>query len=47
VWDILFGTADFRREYPQTGIADQLEGRDYGRGFFRQQWLALRRMVAR
>jgi sterol desaturase/sphingolipid hydroxylase (fatty acid hydroxylase superfamily) len=47
LWDILFGTADFGRYYPATGIRDQLEGADYGRGFLDQQWQALRRMVRR
>lgn len=41
VWDILFRTADFSLEYQPTGIRDQLEGRDYGMGFWRQQWLGL------
>jgi sterol desaturase/sphingolipid hydroxylase (fatty acid hydroxylase superfamily) len=50
VWDILFGTADFRRAAEPTGIRDQLPpplgfGHDYGDGFWRQQWLGLRRMV--
>lgn len=50
VWDTLFGTADFRREIEPTGIRDQLpapEGRarDYGSGFWAQQWLGLQRMV--
>lgn len=50
VWDILFGTAYFTGEYVLTGVRDQLpapegEGRDYGRGFWRQQWLGLKRMV--
>lgn len=44
VWDVVFGTANFSREYLPTGIEDQLEGRDYGEGFWRQQWLGLRRM---
>lgn len=50
LWDLLFGTADFRREVEPTGIRDQLpapggRGRDYGRGFWAQQWLGLKRMV--
>lgn len=50
VWDVLFGSADFRRTVEPTGIRDQLpgpagQGRDYGDGFWRQQWLGLRRMV--
>jgi sterol desaturase/sphingolipid hydroxylase (fatty acid hydroxylase superfamily) len=47
-WDILFGTADFRVRFQPTGIRDQLPGeggRDYGRGFWQQQWLGLRRLV--
>ncbi len=44
LWDVLFGTANFRRFYPATGIADQLRGRDYGLGFLRQQWFGLGRM---
>jgi sterol desaturase/sphingolipid hydroxylase (fatty acid hydroxylase superfamily) len=48
VWDMLFGTADFTTGYGPTGIRDQLPeegGRDYGRGFWRQQWLGLARML--
>ena len=52
LWDVLFGTANFAPGYPATGIRDQLgrdgrAGRDYGRGFWAQQWLGLRRMVGR
>jgi sterol desaturase/sphingolipid hydroxylase (fatty acid hydroxylase superfamily) len=46
VWDLLFRTADFRPGFVPTGIGDQLDGRDYGQGFWAQQWLALRRIVA-
>jgi sterol desaturase/sphingolipid hydroxylase (fatty acid hydroxylase superfamily) len=50
VWDVVFGTARFGTEFARTGIRDQLplpqgKGRDYGDGFWRQQWLGLRRMV--
>jgi sterol desaturase/sphingolipid hydroxylase (fatty acid hydroxylase superfamily) len=50
VWDVLFGTARFGGGFALTGIRDQLpppqgKGRDYGHGFWRQQWLGLRRMV--
>jgi sterol desaturase/sphingolipid hydroxylase (fatty acid hydroxylase superfamily) len=55
VWDILFRSANFRPEFVATGVRDQLPqkndagvivpGRSYGRGFWRQQWLGLRRMV--
>jgi sterol desaturase/sphingolipid hydroxylase (fatty acid hydroxylase superfamily) len=46
VWDVLFGSADFSSACQPTGIRDQLEGRDYGEGFWRQQWLGLRRLAA-
>jgi sterol desaturase/sphingolipid hydroxylase (fatty acid hydroxylase superfamily) len=50
VWDILFGTAHFGKTFEATGVRDQLpsaagEGRDYGSGFWMQQWLGLKRMV--
>ena len=48
LWDHLFGTANFEHRYDPTGIRDQLPeagGRDYGRGFWAQQWRGLRRMV--
>lgn len=47
VWDLLFRTADFRPGFVPTGIRDQLDGRDYGRGFLAQHWLALRRLAGR
>ena len=47
VWDHLFGTASPVREFPATGIRDQLHGRDYGEGFWRQQWLGLKRLAGR
>jgi sterol desaturase/sphingolipid hydroxylase (fatty acid hydroxylase superfamily) len=45
IWDVLFGTSNFEHGYPATGIRDQLDGRDYGGGFWSQQWLGLKRMV--
>ncbi|MET3134077.1 sterol desaturase/sphingolipid hydroxylase (fatty acid hydroxylase superfamily) [Oxalobacteraceae bacterium GrIS 1.11] len=55
IWDMLFGTAHFSAEFAATGVRDQLPhtscggimvpGRDYGRGFWRQQWLGLKRMI--
>ncbi|WP_151637147.1 sterol desaturase family protein [Noviherbaspirillum aerium] len=50
VWDILFGSANFSKEFAMTGVRDQLpppqgKGRDYGRGFWAQQWLGLKRML--
>ena len=47
VWDVLFGTARFDTEPRPTGIRDQLDGRDYGRGFWAQQWLGLKRLAGR
>jgi len=54
-WDILFRTANFTPEFVATGVRDQLPstdaqgrtapGRSYGRGFWAQQWLGLKRMV--
>ena len=52
-WDMLFRTANFERRYDPTGIRDQVEPdaqgrlRDYGRGFWAQQWLGLRRLAGR
>ena len=47
-WDMLFGTADFERRFDPTGVRDQVErGRDYGRGFWAQQWLGLLRLLGR
>jgi len=47
VWDLLFGSARFDDRYDPTGIRDQLQGRDYGRGFWAQQWLGLKRLFNR
>ena len=47
-WDMLFGTANFENRYDSTGVRDQVElGRDYGHGFWSQQWLGLKRLVGR
>lgn len=47
-WDMLFGTANFELRYDPTGVRDQVEqGRDYGHGFWSQQWLGLKRLVGR
>lgn len=55
VWDIIFRTANFTSEFVTTGIRDQLPktaadgtvvpGREYGKGFWSQHWLALKRLV--
>jgi len=47
-WDMLFGTANFERRFDPTGVRDQVEqGRDYGQGFWAQQWLGLQRLLRR
>jgi sterol desaturase/sphingolipid hydroxylase (fatty acid hydroxylase superfamily) len=55
VWDMVFRTANFTPEFVHTGIRDQLPqtdaqgavtpGREYGKGFWSQHWLALKRMA--
>ncbi len=47
VWDMLFRSARWADAYPPTGVPDQLAGRDYGRGFWAQQWLGLKRLAGR
>jgi sterol desaturase/sphingolipid hydroxylase (fatty acid hydroxylase superfamily) len=48
IWDILFKTANFEQRYDPTGVRDQIEqGRDYGRGFWSQQWLGVKRLVGK
>jgi len=50
LWDLLFRTARYDGLDHATGIRDQLPehgGRDYGRGFWAQQWLGLKRLLAR
>ena len=49
-WDLLFGTARLQPDYGPTGIRDQLpeEGaRDYGQGFWSQQWRGVLRLAGR
>lgn len=47
-WDMLFHTANFEQRYDPTGIRDQIEqGRDYGQGFWSQQWLGVKRLIGR
>jgi sterol desaturase/sphingolipid hydroxylase (fatty acid hydroxylase superfamily) len=43
-WDLLFRSHNFTRTAEPTGIRDQLQGRDYGRGLWAQQGLALKRL---
>ncbi len=45
-WDSLFGTANYEKRFDATGVRDQVEqGRDYGRGFWSQQWQGLKRLA--
>ena len=47
-WDMLFGTANFEQRYDATGVRDQVENhRDYGSGFWSQQWLGVKRLFGR
>ena len=47
-WDVLFGTANFEHRYDSTGVRDQVEAnRDYGRGFWSQQWIGLKRLFGK
>ncbi len=52
-WDMLFRTANFEQRYDATGVRDQVEPgpdgrvRDYGRGFWMQQWRGLQRLWGR
>ena len=45
VWDLVFRSARFDGGTEPTGVRDQLQGRDYGRGFWAQQWLGLKRLL--
>ena len=52
-WDMAFGTANFDLRYDPTGIRDQVQPnaqgqlRDYGTGFWAQQWRAVLRLMGR
>jgi len=47
-WDVLFRTGNFELRYDPTGVRDQVErGRNYGHGFWAQQWLGVLRLVGR
>ena len=52
-WDMLFGTANFDQHFEATGVRDQIEPgpdgrvRDYGQGFWAQQWRGLLRLAGR
>lgn len=44
VWDIIFRTANYSSDIEPTGILDQLNGENYGEGFFEQQYIGFKRM---
>lgn len=52
-WDMLFSTVNFERRYDPSGVRDQVEAgpdgrvRDYGNGFWNQQWRGLLRLAGR
>ena len=52
-WDMLLRTADFELRYDPTGVRDQVEPdakgrvRDYGAGFWSQQWRGVLRLWGR
>ena len=52
-WDMLFGTANFDLRYDPTGVRDQVQPnaqgrlRDYGQGFWSQQWRGILRLMGR
>jgi sterol desaturase/sphingolipid hydroxylase (fatty acid hydroxylase superfamily) len=47
-WDVLFRTANFELRYDPTGVRDQLEGgRNYGSGFWSQQWRGILRLFGK
>jgi sterol desaturase/sphingolipid hydroxylase (fatty acid hydroxylase superfamily) len=46
IWDILFGTAYFGKDYPATGVNDPRVDADNATGWLGQQWLGLKRMAA-
>ncbi|MBL8471926.1 MAG: sterol desaturase family protein [Rhodocyclaceae bacterium] len=46
-WDLLFRTANFDLRFAATGIRDQVtDQRNYGSGFWAQQWLGITRLAA-
>lgn len=52
-WDMLMRTANFELRYDPTGVRDQVESgpdgrvRDYGRGFWSQQWQGVLRLIGK
>ena len=46
-WDVVFRTAKFNAPLEPTGVRDAALGRNYGVGFWAQQWLGLLRLVGK
>jgi sterol desaturase/sphingolipid hydroxylase (fatty acid hydroxylase superfamily) len=52
-WDMIFGTANFELRFDPTGVRDQVQPnaqgrlRDYGQGFWAQQWRGILRLMGR
>jgi sterol desaturase/sphingolipid hydroxylase (fatty acid hydroxylase superfamily) len=47
-WDMLFRTGNFEKRFDATGVRDQVEqGRNYGQGFWQQQWLGVKRLAGK
>lgn len=52
-WDTLLGTANFEHRFDPTGVRDQVAAgpdgkfRDYGRGFWSQQWRGILRLLGK
>jgi hypothetical protein len=47
-WDMLLATVKLQPRYDPTGIRDQVEAdRDYGSGFWSQQWVGRKRLFGR
>jgi sterol desaturase/sphingolipid hydroxylase (fatty acid hydroxylase superfamily) len=45
-WDVMFKTANFDVRFEPTGIRDQVEqGVDYGKGFWSQQRMGIKRLM--
>lgn len=45
LWDIVFRTSDFKSLLQPTGIRDQLSGANYGKGWWEQHVLGVRRVI--
>ena len=46
-WDIVFGTAKYNAAIEPTGVRDQATGRQYGEGFWQQQYFGVLRLIGK